>query len=112
MSIYTDILLLTLTVVYIVDVSGFTQSWRSALARWLGTTGSALRPLPPFDCGKCMTFWAGIVLALSEGRLTLPVLAYVCLLSSLSVTIGQFFIFIRESLSRLLDMMIDLTQRR
>lgn len=111
-SIYTDLLLMSLTVSYIVDVSGFTQSWRSALARWLGRSASALRPLPPFDCGKCMTFWSCTVLALIEGALSLPVLAYICLLSCLSVTAGQVFIFIREGLSRLLDIMIDLTQKR
>lgn len=111
-SIYTDLLLMSLTVSYIVDVSGFTQSWRSALARWLGRNVSALRPLPPFDCGKCMTFWSCLILTLIEGAFSLPVLAYICLLSCLSVTAGQVFIFIREGLSRLLDMLIDLTQKR
>lgn len=111
-SIYTDLLLMSLTVSYIVDVSGFTQSWRSALARWLGRNVSALRPLPPFDCGKCMTFWSCLILTLIEGAFSLPVLAYICLLSCLSVTAGQIFIFIREGLSRLLDMLIDLTQKR
>lgn len=111
-SIYTDLLLMSLAVSYIVDVSGFTQSWRSALARWLGRSASALRPLPPFDCGKCMTFWACLILTLIEGAFSLPVLAYICLLSCLSVTAGQVFIFIREGLLRLLDMLIQLTQRR
>lgn len=111
-SIYTDLLLMSLTVSYVVDVSGFTQSWRSALARWLGRSASALRPLPPFDCGKCMTFWACLILTLIEGAFSLPVLAYICLLSCLSVTAGQVFIFIREGLLRLLDMLIQLTQRR
>lgn len=103
---------MSLTVSYVVDVSGFTQSWRSALARWLGRSASALRPLPPFDCGKCMTFWACLILTLIEGAFSLPVLAYICLLSCLSVTAGQVFIFIREGLLRLLDMLIQLTQRR
>ena len=103
---------MSLTVSYIVDVSGFTQSWRSALARWLGRSASALRPLPPFDCGKCMTFWACLIFTLIEGAFSLPVLAYICLLSCLSVTAGQVFIFIREGLLRLLDMLIQLTQRR
>lgn len=111
-SIYTDLLLMSLTVTYIVDVSGFTHSWRSALARWLGRSEYALRHLPPFDCGKCMTFWTCLILALAEGALTLPVLAYICLLSCLSVTLTQVFIFIREGLSRLLDMLIQLTQRQ
>ena len=111
-NIYTDLLLMSLTVTYIVDVSGFTQSWRSALARWLGRSESALRPLPPFDCGKCMTFWTCLVLAAIEGALSLPVLAYTCLLSCLSVTFAQVFIFIREGLSRLFDMLINITQKR
>ena len=54
-NIYTDLLLLAAITVYVVDVSGFTDSWRTLVARWLKV--QKLRDLPPFDCGKCMTWW-------------------------------------------------------
>ena len=58
MTATLQLLLLAASVTYIVDVSGFTESWRALLARMLHIRPENLRPLPPFDCGKCATFWA------------------------------------------------------
>lgn len=97
MSIYLQQTILAAIVVYIVDVSGFTQSWRDALARWLHI--QHLRPLPPFDCGKCATFWAGIIYALATRSLSFQVLAFVCALSLLSQPMGEAMTLLREALS-------------
>lgn len=64
---------------------------------------SNLRPLKPFDCSLCMTWWVCLIYALIEGQLSLPVIAYSALLSFLSVPIGQAMIFIREWASWLID---------
>lgn len=101
MGIYIDLLLVALITIYIVDISGFTQSWRDALARWLKV--STLKPLKPFDCGKCMTWWVCLIFALCTGQLSLPVIAYSALLSHLSNPIGEALIFIRECLTWLLN---------
>lgn len=77
--IYTDLLMVALVVMYVVDLSGFTQSWRSGLARLLHV--SALRPLPPFDCGRCAVWWSCLIYALVAGEFSLPVVCYAALLS-------------------------------
>ena len=101
MSIFSDLLLVALVTIYIVDISGFTDSWRSLLARLLHIR--SLRPLPPFDCGKCATFWACIIYAATQWQLTLPVVAFASVLSFLSVPIGGAMIFIREWMNWLID---------
>lgn len=104
MSIYLQLLLLAVVVVYCVDVSGFTQSWRNLLARWLGLpNGDALRPLPPFDCGKCATWWACVIYTLAAGEFSLPALAFCAALSLLSETICSLMLFIRETLDWIID---------
>ena len=103
MSIYLQLLLVASITIYIVDLSGFTQSWRSALARRMHINETNLRPLKPFDCSLCMTWWVCLGYALIEGQLSLPVIAYSALLSFLSVPIGQAMIFIREWASWLID---------
>lgn len=103
MSIYLRLLLVAAVTIYIVDLSGFTQSWRSALARRMHISEPNLRPLKPFDCSLCMTWWVCLGYALIEGQLSLPVIAYSALLSFLSVPIGQAMIFIREWLSWITD---------
>ena len=104
MSIYLQLPLLALIVVYCVDVSGFTDSWRNLLARWIGlASGDELRPLPPFDCGKCATWWACLIFAAVTGHFTLPVIAVCAGLSLLSDTIGLLLLFIHEALGWLID---------
>lgn len=103
MSIFTDLLLVAAVTVYVVDLSGFTASWRSLLARLLHIKETSLRPLPPFDCGKCATFWMCLIYAAVQWRLSLVVVAYAALLSFLSVPIGQVMIFIREWALWLID---------
>ena len=106
MGIYIKLLLIAAITIYIVDLSGFTESWRSAVARWLHISESALRPLPPFDCGKCSTWWVCIIYALCTGTFSLGVLAFIALLSFLSIPLGQFFIFVREGLNWVIGKMI------
>lgn len=101
MSIYTNLLLLAVVVVYIVDLSGFTDSWRAGLARLLGV--KALRPLPPFDCGKCAVWWTCIIYSLAVHAFTLPVLAYCAALSLFSVTISDIMIFINETINAIIN---------
>lgn len=96
MNIYIDLLLVALVTIYIVDISGFTESWRTALARSLKISESAMRPLKPFDCGKCMTWWVCLIYALCTGHLNLGTIAFSALLSHLSNPIGGVLIFIRE----------------
>ena len=101
MSIFTDLILVAVITVYIVDLSGFTDSWRSLLSRWLHIT--SLRPLPPFDCGKCATWWVCLIYAWCNWGLTLPVIAFSALLSFMSVPIGNAMLFIREWATWIID---------
>jgi hypothetical protein len=99
--IYIDLLLVALVTIYVVDISGFTESWRSLVATKLHV--SRLKPLPPFDCGKCMTWWVCLIYALCTGHLSLWTIAYSALLSHLSNPIGEALIFIRECMIWLIN---------
>lgn len=104
MNIYLQLFLIAVVVVYVVDVSGFTASWRHALARRLGyEDDDELRPLPPFDCGKCMTWWATVIFTIAAGHFSLLTLAACALLSMLSDTINALLLFIHETLGYIID---------
>lgn len=94
MEIYVNLLLVALVTVYVVDISGFTESWRSLVASWLHIP--SLRPLPPFDCSTCMTWWMCIIYSILTGEFSLFTIAFAALLSFLSIPFGQVMIFIRE----------------
>ena len=101
MNIYIHLILVALVTIYIVDISGFTESWRGWCADILHI--SKMRPLPPFDCGKCMTWWVCLIFALCTGHLNQWTIAFAALLSHLSNPIREILIFIREWISWIFD---------
>lgn len=100
-----ELLLISSIVVYIVDLSGFTDSWKNWLWKHFKTN---TRSMKPFDCSQCMTWWVGLIYLWLSGRFTLPYIAIVGGLAYLSYTIGQVFIFIKEGLDWLIDKLTGL----
>ena len=94
MKTYIDMLMVAVITIYIVDLSGFTQSWRGLLARTLHI--KEMRSIKPFDCGLCMTWWVCLIYALAISQLNLYTIAWSALLSFLSIPIGQVLIFLKE----------------
>lgn len=101
MNIYAELALVAVVVVFIVDLSGFTGSWRGFLARVLGVR--ELRPLRPFDCSLCMTWWCCLGWAALRGSLSLPTVAASALLAFLSGPLGQIMVLINEWLTHLIE---------
>lgn len=103
MSIYIQLLFLTCIVVYVVDLSGWTDTLLRLASRFTARYGyGPVRSLRPFTCSLCSTWWAGIAYALITGHLTLPVIAYIAGLSFYSITLHETFIFIREAVLKCL----------
>lgn len=98
MRCVVDILLLAAIIVFIVDLSGFTQSWKKWLGKWLKVQ---IGEVPPFDCSLCLTFWAGLIYLIVKGDLSILTLAYLALVSYCTVLMGQVLTAIRELLSAL-----------
>lgn len=103
MSIYLQLLLVASVIIYIVDLSGFTDAWRRAIARRMHIPEQNLRPLKPFDCGQCMTWWVCLIYGTINWGFTLALVAYSALLSFLSLPMGQAMLFIREWALWLID---------
>ena len=97
---------LSTIVVYVVDISGFTESWRRLLARCLNV--SSLRPLPPFDCSLCAVWWVCLIYTICVREFSLLALAYCGFLSAFSEVLGKVIMLIKESLLTLLDKIFGL----
>ena len=113
MNIYLELLLISAVVIYVVDISGFTQSWKEGLASLLsGGRSNRLRwSGRPFSCSLCMTWWCCLAWALIRGQLSLPVVAASAGLSSFSNTLFNLLIFIRESASLFISRLNDKCNR-
>lgn len=111
MGTFAELTLVAAVAVYIVDVSGFTASWRSAVARMMGRTERSLRPLPPFDCGTCMAWWSCLIYSMVDGTFGLGTVAFSALMSCLAPVTGQALILVREVLLHLIDTIMRTTER-
>ena len=93
MKAIIDIILVALVTIYIVDLSGFTETLLKVISAY---KGRKITELKPFSCSLCMVWWVCLIYAVIVGNLTIPVVALIALLSLLSVPFGQLLILIRE----------------
>lgn len=99
-SIYTDLTLLWAVIVFVVDLSGWTDTLLRLASRFTARYGlPPVHSLRPLTCSLCTTWWTGIAFALIRGQFSLTVLAFIAALSFLSITLRELFIFIRETLT-------------
>lgn len=99
-NIYADLALVALVVIYIVDLSGWTDTLLAFVSARRHRPVASLRP---FTCALCMVWWTGLLYLACAGSFALPQIAFVAALSALSRPIASFAIFIREALQALID---------
>lgn len=109
MAIVIDFLCIAAVCVFVVDVSGFTQSWRGALKRWLGVR--ELVPLHPFDCSLCCTVWACLIYGWAHVRLTPVLLLAIAAAALLTPAIGEAYTLLRTFLVAVLSLLTRITEK-
>lgn len=105
MDTIIDLLWVAGIIIYIVDLSGWTETLLAFISAYKGKRVTSFKP---FTCSLCMVWWAGLIYLLIVGAFTLPYIAMVALLSFLSVPLGQLLILIREALNKVIDKLFSL----
>lgn len=98
--------------VFVVDLSGWTDTWTGWLRRWLRKEldGSDIKDLRPFTCSLCMTWWLGLAWLLVRGQLAIPNVAYVAGISFLTKPAAELataFRYLLEAIICKLNINID-----
>ena len=97
-----ELLLITLMIVYIVDISGAIEEMvEPMLARILKVKRVKLKK--PWSCSRCLTFWVGMIYLLVTWTISIPYMAYVCLLSMLTPFFNNLLLMLYEKLNKLTD---------
>lgn len=81
--IVIELLLIEVIVVYIIDLSGFIDSLKHPIAKYLKVPPQSIT-LKPIDCSLCSTWWTCIIYLLITGNFTLPYIAVSAILSFFS----------------------------
>ena len=93
MKAIVELILVAMITIYVVDLSGFTDTWLKFLSAY---KGRKITELKPFSCSLCMVWWVCLAFLLMSAKLTLPLVAFSALLSFLSIPMGQILIMLRE----------------
>ena len=105
MKTIIELILVALVTIYIVDLSGFTETLLKVISAY---TGRKITELKPFSCSHCMVWWVCLTYAVIVGNLTIPVVALIALLSLLSVPCAQLLILIREAFLKVINKLMNL----
>ena len=101
-----DILLITVIVCFIVDISGIIDTIKIAIWKWLRKNEPFQDyRLKPIDCVLCMTFWCGLLYIIFN-EFTIYSIAIVCIFSLLSEQISNLLRLIQYLFQRLIDIII------
>ena len=105
-----NLTLITVIVVFIVDISGAVDSLKSGLKRILtkGKMKNSDYQLKPLDCSLCMTFWSGIIYLIITNNFTLPYLAFVCLLACFTGVIKTSILLVEDILIKITQLIYKL----
>lgn len=104
------LILISLVVCFIVDVSGIVDSVKHLIwSKWIKVGDYHQLHFPPFDCSLCMTFWSGLIyLLVTPGAFTIPYIAFVALLSLLSSKITGLEIFVQDLVDKGISLLYKL----
>jgi hypothetical protein len=103
--ILLNLLCIQLIWVLILDISGFMDSVKLAISKFLTSRHIAKADyrIKPFDCSLCMTFWTGLIYIICLHQFTIPLLAYILFIAVMTPVTKDFIILIRDLLIKLID---------
>lgn len=107
MKVTIDILMIAAICVFIIDLSGFVESVKDGIGRWLKIKVGSIKP---FDCSLCVTFWVGLIWLFCTGQFYLQNILVVCMMAFCTIPIKELMMTIKElilALLRLLNSWID-----
>lgn len=104
--IWINLLLLTAILVFIIDLSGFTQSVQHGIKHFLKIKQDVV--IKPFMCSLCMTFWVGIIYLLITAQFSILMLAYVALLAFMTPVIKDVLKLIQDSILALINVFYNI----
>ena len=104
MKAIVELILVAMITIYVVDLSGFTDTWLKFLSAY---KGRKITELKPFSCSLCMVWWVCLAFLLMSAKLTLPLVAFSALLSFLSIPIGQILVLFREVMLHIINKLMS-----
>lgn len=99
-----NLLIISGILCYIVDISGIVDEFKKFLWKKYIKKGDYHNlSLKPFDCSRCCVWWSTLIYIIATGHFTLPYIGFCALLSLLASNISDFLIWIKDTLTWLIN---------
>ena len=98
MEVCLNLLIITLMIVYVLDISGFVDD---GIQPFFRKHFKGQLKTKPFLCSLCMSHWIGLLYIIITGTFSIPMWGYVCLLSLLTPVFYNLLIGLREFLLKI-----------
>lgn len=99
---FFNLLLITLAVVHLIDLSGFIQTIKRTILKLLGRPPQDFS-LKPFDCSYCMTHHISVIYLLCINQFTLINYVIVLSLAFMTPVIKDLMIYLKDLLTAFVD---------
>lgn len=110
MDVYLALLLLTFIVVNLVDLSGFVDTVKHWIWRWVfGKNGKTYHDFPfkPFECSYCMSHHVGVIYLLIVGQFSILTYAYLLFLSVMTPVFKDILILVKAFAQKIIDTVFE-----
>lgn len=110
--ILLKLLCIQLICVLIIDISGFIDSVKWGVSKWLTkgkipTTNYSLKPL---DCSLCAVWWSGLIYIICIGQLSIYLIAYILFLAVMTPVVKDIIVLLRDICIKLINKIYDIIQ--
>lgn len=101
------LLLITVSCVFIIDLTDFVDSVKIGIWKWVWKDKREYRDfrIKPFDCSLCMSFWCGLIYLIASGDITLPLIVLQLFFSYMTPIIKDCLQMVKDICIRILDML-------
>lgn len=111
LSLIGNLLLLTIVICFIIDLSGIIESIKKLITdKILGFKNVELS-IKPFDCSLCMTWWTGLLYIYIIGQFSLLGVFIVAMFSFMASSITILLVAIKDLVGGLINKIIDYAEK-
>lgn len=109
LNLILHLILIQITTVFIIDLSGIIDELKHWIwKKWIKVGDYHRISFKPITCSLCMTWWLCLLYLIITHQLTLLTIAITALIAYLSSTTGDFLIWIRDLLTKLITLLYKL----
>ena len=107
--IYLNLLIISLVVILIVDISGFIPHFKRFISKWLTKEHIVTDEfsMKPFDCSFCMTFWSLLLYLTIVNEFTFINILGVVMFTFFTDVTKQILLLIKDLLIKLIDVIYE-----